>query len=117
MVSKKCKRLKNCFFCSLQELQLEENATYYSNASYFLSGEFNSSEGIGWFLSCFDAVSTATDITRLVAESIMLLGACAYLVGAARESHYLGASMFFENLASHYSFPKFLLIVTRILNF
>lgn len=74
-----------------------ENVTAYENISS-ASGSEITPTGTNWFLPCFHGFASSEDIVRTGAEVIMLLGACAYLIGAARESHYLGASMFFENL-------------------
>ena len=43
---------------------------------------------------------------RIVAEAIMLLGACIYLASAVREARFLGVRMFFENLVSLFNTSK-----------
>lgn len=48
--------------------------------------------------TCGRTMDTTNDIVLSVLDLLMFLGSIAYLLGAAREWHFLGSSMFFENL-------------------
>ncbi|ODM96433.1 Transient receptor potential cation channel subfamily V member 6 [Orchesella cincta] len=55
-----------------------------------------------WFTwsKCLEQPTDNTQWARLTCECLMFLGAIAFLLGALRECQFLGASMFFENLAT-----------------
>ena len=65
---------------------------------------------------CIGKNVTVKDWVRFVCEILMVLGSVAYLLGALRECNFLGASMFFENLATAPSRVMFLFSCVLVLN-